>query len=106
MKTGRTVKSVTFKIFANKVQFDYNHVWLKIQRALTQELPYYMQFTEQQRAETNYLLTGKYDLDEVYTKLKHIHTALVKKQAAGQKVHSRFAYFIQALHRDYPPPDH
>ena len=105
VKEGRTVKSLVFKVFKNKAKFDYNHIWLKIQRALTQELPYFAKFTEEQREQFNYLLTGKYDLDQVYTKLKHIHTTIVKKKTLGEKIHNHFAYTLQSLQREFEPPD-
>lgn len=102
VKTGKVVKKIVFKIFANK-KYDPNHVWLKLQRALTEELPYYARFTEDQREQFNYLLTGKYDLDQVLTKLQHIHKALVKRKDRGDQVRNAFAYTIQSIHEQFPP---
>jgi plasmid replication initiation protein len=102
VKTGKVVKKIVFKIFANK-KYDHNHVWLRIQRALNDELPYYARFTPEQREQTNYLLTGKFDLDQVLTKLQHIHKALVKRKDQGDQVRNAFAYFIRSLHEQFPP---
>ncbi len=76
-KTGRDVTKVVFKVFKN-TKFDPNHIWLKITRALTEELPYYMRFTELQQEKLNYLLDEKkYDLHKVYDKLQKVHKYLV-----------------------------
>lgn len=102
IKTGKVVKQIVFKIFSNTKQ-DENHSWLKIYRALHQELPHFMRFTELQFSEFNYLLTSKYDLDEVYNKLQHIHKALVRKKEKEGKLHSPFHYTLKAIQEQFPP---
>lgn len=104
IKTGKVVKKIAFKIFSNAKQ-DPNHAWLKIYRALNEELPYFMKFTEEQRAQFNYLLTGKYDLEAVHKKLQYIHSFLVKKKQQLQPVPGPriFLYTLEAIEKDFPP---
>lgn len=102
VKTGKSVKQVVFKIFAN-TKYDPNHVWLRLQRALHQELPYFMRFTEEQHEQFNYLLTGQHDLDEVLKKFQHIHKALVKRKLQNDPVKSAYHYTIRAIHEQFPP---
>ena len=106
VKSGKTVKSLTFKIFKNKTPFNYNDTWLNIQRALDGEkdMPYYKRITFEQREEFNYLLTpGKYDLEAVYKKLEHTHANIVKNKAKGAPIKNVFNYLIKALHDAFPP---
>lgn len=104
VKTGKVVKKLVFKIFPNKSAFDANHAWFKIQRALQQELPQFARITHEQREELNYLLTSKYDLNEVHDKIQYIHKVIVKKRGLGEKFSDVFVYLLTALHNDYPPP--
>lgn len=101
-KTGKVVKSVVFKIFNNE-KYDPNHIWLKLRRALTEELPYFARFTDEQREQFNYLLQG-HDLEKVYAKFQHIHKALVKRKEAGDAVNKPFIYTIRVIHDAFPPP--
>lgn len=102
VKTGKVVKKIVFKVFANQ-KYDPNHVWIRLQRALTQDLPYFVRFTEEQREQFNYLLTGKHDLDVVLTKFQYIHKALVKNKEQGNATKSAFAYTLSAIHNEFPP---
>jgi len=106
VKSGKTVKKVVFKVFAN-TKYDPNHVWLRLQRALNEELPYFVRFTEDQREQFNYLLTGKYDLDKVLAKFQHIHKALVKLKANGKPqadvFRIAFDYTKKAIGEQFPP---
>lgn len=102
VKEGKVVKKVVFKIFSNK-KYDPNHVWVRLQRALTEDLPYFVRFNEEQLEQFNYLLTGKHDLDQVLTKFQHIHKALVKRKDSGDKVNNPFSYTIKAIREQFPP---
>lgn len=101
-KKGKEVKTVVFKIFPNKEK-NPNAAWMKIYEALNEKLPYFAQFTEQQRAEFNYLLTSKYDLDQVYGKLLHIHKALVRHREQLDPIRKTFDYTIKAIREQFPP---
>ena len=104
-KTGRDVTKVIFKVFKN-TKFDPNHIWLKITRALTEELPYYMRFTELQQEKLNYLLDEKkYDLHAVYNKLQKVHKYLEGLKAKGRRDVAKisFDYLIKSLHEQFPP---
>lgn len=103
IKTGRTITGIQFKIWENKKAADLDHIWLQIQRALRQELPYFMRITDDQREELNYLFTGNYDLDAVYRKLHYVHKLLVKKKENNERTNDVFAYLLIAIHNDFPP---
>ncbi len=102
VKSGRTVTKIVFKIFANK-KMDPNHVWIRLQKALTQELPYFARFTEAQRDEFNYLLTGTHDLEKVLAKFQHIHKHLVRHKEQGAARRDPFEYTRKAIYEQFPP---
>ena len=103
---GRTIASITFKIFKNGEKYDYNHPFNKIQRALHEENKFYMQFTEDQHELLQYVLNGTYDLEAVYKKLQHIHDQIVKDEPVkSTRKTNKFKYTIDILHQDFPPPD-
>ncbi len=104
-KQGNKVKRLAFKVFANNVKFNYNDVWLKIQRALTEELPHFARLTDEQREETNYLLNGSYNLDEVLKKILKIHAVIETKKQNREKISSVFQYLLRGLHEKFPPPE-
>lgn len=105
VKRGRTVTQITFVIFPNKKQ-DANHTWMKIYRALNEELPYYVRLNELQRSQFNYLLTGGHDLEKVLDKFKYIHGQLEKRKAEGRPVVNAaiFVYILKGIHETFPPP--
>ncbi len=102
VKTGKEIKKVVFKIFSNK-KYDPNHVWVRIVQALNKDLPYFARFSQEQREQFNYLLNGDKDLDKVYTKLQHIHKALVKRHQSGDAARNPFQYTLKAIHEEFPP---
>lgn len=105
VKRGRTVTQIKFVIFQNKKQ-DPNHVWMKIYRALNDDLPYYARLTELQRSQFNYLLTSGHDLEKVLEKLQYIHKQLEKRKTEGRPVEKAaiFTYVLKGIHETFPPP--
>lgn len=104
IKTGKTVKKLIFKVWANTTKLDENHIWLKIQKALQEDLPHFLKFSADEREHFNYLLTGKYNLQEVYDKLHYIHKAIEKKYNTPNRIPNVWAYTWKAMHNDFPPP--
>ena len=104
-KTGKTVTKLTFKIFKNKTAFNFNDAWLKIQAALdgANNLHYYKKLKFEERDEFNYLLTGKFNLDEVFVKLKDVHQEIEKKKNTPGRVNNVFTYLRTSLHKKFPP---
>lgn len=104
-KTGRDVTKIVFKVFKN-TKFNPDHAWLKIEKALTEELPYYMRFTELQYSSLNYLLDEKtYDLEAVYQKICKVHKYLMDLKAKGRRDVAKISYdyLIKSLHEQFPP---
>ena len=106
VKTGKTVTSLKLKIWKIKTEFNFDDAWLKIQSALdgANNLHYYKRITFEQRAEFDYLLTGKFDLDEVLQKLKKVHDNIHKTRTNTGKLPNVFTYLRKSLHEKYPPP--
>jgi Initiator Replication protein len=103
VRIGKKVTALQFKVIANKSKLDPNHAWLKIQRALEQELPYFMRFTPEQREQFNYLLTGNYDLDQAVKKLHHIHQQIIKNKQQLRPVRNVFKYTLEVMQTAFPP---
>lgn len=104
IKKGRDIVAVQFKVFKSKNEINTTHAWMKFQKALNEDLPYFARLTYEQREWFNYLLTSKYSIDEATNKLHHVHKALIKRREGGQKTYSIFDYTIKAFQNDFPPP--
>lgn len=103
---GRTADSVTFKVYKN-TKYDPNHVWLKLQKAITVELPHFARLTDDQRDQFHYLLLPQYSdkLEKVLKKVQHIERAIQKRALERRPVRNVMNYILQALHEQYPPPE-
>ncbi len=104
IKTGKVVKKIVFKIFSNAKQ-DPNHAWMKIYDLLRKDLPYFRPFTEEQLQQFNYLLTGKFKLEEVAKKIQYVHDFLEGKKKEGNPYKQAiiFDYLQTSIEKDFPP---
>lgn len=105
IKTGKEVTSLVFKIWPNKNKMNEDHIWLKIQKRIQEEYEHFKKFSPEELYKFDYLLTGKYNLNEVYDKLEYVHKAVVKQKARDSRlIPNVFVYLLKALHNDFPPP--